>query len=109
MLKQGAKRRDFLKIGAIGAGLSAMGLSDFSLAQEEGLRDSSVVWVWLGGGPTQFETFHAPKEDNVPDEYRSQGGALIDKDTGIAFGSHWENIINQAPKLNVVDSFNHGD
>jgi len=109
MFNSGAKRRDFLKIGAIGAGLSAMGLSDFSLAQEEGLRDSSVVWVWLGGGPTQFETFHAPKEDTVPDEYRSQGGALRDKDTGIAFGSHWENLIKQAPRLNVVDSFTHGD
>ena len=102
-------RRDFMKMGAIGAGLSTMGLSDFSLAQEEGLKDSSVVWVWLGGGPTQFETFHAPKEASVPDEYRPQGGALIDKDTGMAFGSHWENLIKQAPKLNVVDSFTHGD
>jgi hypothetical protein len=109
MPRKSPQRRDFLKIGAIGAGLSAMGLSDFSLAQEEGLRDSSVVWVWLGGGPTQFETFHAPKEDNVPDEYRSQGGALRDKDTGMSFGSHWENLIKQAPKLNVVDSFTHSD
>ena len=102
-------RRDFMKMGAIGAGLSTMGLSDFSLAQEEGLKDSSVVWVWLGGGPTQFETFHAPKEASVPDEYRPQGGALIDKDTGMAFGSNWENLIKQASKLNVVDSFTHGD
>lgn len=109
MLRPGTQRRDFLKIGAIGAGLSAMGLSDYSLAQEQGLKDSSVVWVWLGGGPTQFETFHAPKESSVPDEYRSQGGALRDKDTGMAFGSNWENLIKQAGRLNVVDSFTHGD
>ena len=109
MLRSGTQRRDFLKIGAIGTGLSAMGLSDYALAQEQGLKDSSVVWVWLGGGPTQFETFHAPKESSVPDEYRSQGGALRDKDTGMAFGSNWENLIKQAGRLNVVDSFTHGD
>jgi len=63
----------------------------------------------LGGGPTQFETFHAPKEDSVPSEYRSVGGALVDKPTGMAFGSNWEQLIKQAPRLNVVDSFTHGD
>ena len=105
-----SNRRDFLRIGAIGSGFSSIGLSDLALAQEEQtLKDSSVVWVWLGGGPTQFETFHAPKEDSVPDEYRSQGGALVDKKTGMAFGSNWTNLIKQAPKLNVVDSFTHGD
>ena len=105
-----SNRRDFLRIGGIGAGFSSIGLSDLALAEEEQpLKDSSVVWVWLGGGPTQFETFHAPKEDSVPDEYRSQGGALVDKKTGMAFGSNWTNLIKQAPKLNVVDSFTHGD
>jgi hypothetical protein len=104
-------RRDFLRVGSIGVGLSSLGLSDAALAEENQneLKDSSVVWVWLGGGPTQFETFHAPKEDSVPSEYRSVGGALVDKPTGMAFGSHWQNLIKQAPKLNVVDSFTHGD
>ena len=61
-------RRDFLRVGSIGAGLSAVGLSDKAMAaQEVSHDDKSVVWVWLGGGPTQFETFHAPK-DTVPTE-----------------------------------------
>ena len=104
-------RRDFLRVGSIGAGMSTIGLSDLALAEEDQveLKDSSVVWVWLGGGPTQFETFHAPKEDSVPSEYRSVGGALVDKPTGMAFGSNWKDLIKQAPKLNVVDSFTHGD
>ncbi|MAH44480.1 hypothetical protein CMI37_01545 [Candidatus Pacearchaeota archaeon] len=110
MLDFGSNRRDFLRIGGIGAGMSAMGLSDAALAEEEPeLKDSSVVWVWLGGGPTQFETFHAPKEDSVPAEYRSVGGSLVDKASGMAFGSHWQDLIKQAPKLNVIDSFTHGD
>ena len=111
MLDFYSNRRDFLRIGSIGAGMSSLGLSDIAMGQEEAqeLKDSSVVWVWLGGGPTQFETFHAPKEDSVPSEYRSVGGALVDKPTGMAFGSHWKDLIKQAPKLNVVDSFTHGD
>jgi len=110
MLDFYANRRDFLRIGSIGAGMSSLGLSDIAMGEEtQELKDSSVVWVWLGGGPTQFETFHAPKEDSVPDEYRPVGGALVDKPTGMAFGSHWQNLIKQAPHLNIVDSFTHGD
>jgi len=100
MLDFYANRRDFLRIGSIGAGMSSLGLSDVAMGEEtQELKDSSVVWVWLGGGPTQFETFHAPKEDSVPDEYRSVGGALVDKPTGMAFGSHWQNLIKQASML----------
>ena len=111
MLDLNFSRRDFLRVGSIGAGMSSIGLSDLAMAEEnqQQLKDSSVVWVWLGGGPTQFDTFHAPKEDSVPDEYRSVGGALVDKPTGMAFGSNWEQLIKQAPRLNVVDSFTHGD
>ena len=111
MLDLNFSRRDFLRVGSIGAGMSSIGLSDLAMAEEnqQQLKDSSVVWVWLGGGPTQFETFHAPKEDSVPDEYRSVGGALVAKPTGMAFGSNWEQLIKQAPRLNVVDSFTHGD
>ena len=103
------KRRDFLKAGSVVAGLNYLGMGSLQASQESKVSEKSVVWVWLGGGPTQFETFHAPKESSVPDEYRSQGGALRDKDTGMAFGSNWENLIKQAGRLNVVDSFTHGD
>ncbi len=110
MIDLNFSRRDFVRIGSIGAGMSCMGLSDASFAEENQseLKDSAVVWVWLGGGPTQFETFHAPKE-SVPDEYSPVGGSLVDKASGMAFGSHWTNLIKQAPKLNAIDSFTHGD
>ena len=35
MLDFGFNRRDFLRIGGIGAGMSAIGLSDAALAEEE--------------------------------------------------------------------------
>ena len=53
-------RRDFLRVGGIGAGMSAVGLSDNAFSQDGAVayKDKTVVWLWLGGGPTQFETFH---------------------------------------------------
>ena len=42
-----SNRRDFLRIGSIGAGMSSLGLSDIAIGQEESpqLKDSAVVWV----------------------------------------------------------------
>ena len=61
-------RRDFMRVGGISAGLSAIGLSDIK-AEDAPLclspNDKSVIWVWLGGGATQVETFD-PKPD-APD------------------------------------------
>ena len=45
-------RRDFLRIGSIGAGMTALGFSDEAFAAQEpsSLHDKAVVWIWLGGG-----------------------------------------------------------
>lgn len=85
MLNVNFNRRDFIKVGAIGGGLSYIPFSDAAFAQEEMVSsDKSVVWVWLGGGPTQFETFHAPTE-TVPDPYRPVTG-MVRHSNGLAFG-----------------------
>ena len=62
-------RRDLLRVGSIGAGMTTLGLSDYSFSQDgaAAYKDKTVVWLWLAGGPAQFETFHAPL-DNVPSE-----------------------------------------
>ena len=103
------KRRDFLKAGSVSAGLSYLGYTKQVSAEADSKpTEQSVVWVWLGGGPTQFETFHAPT-DSVPDEYRPVTGLLHDTKTGIALGGLWENLFSNADKLNVVNSFTHKD
>ena len=102
-------RRNFLRIGSIGAGLSAVGLSDYALAQETlSYEDKAVVWVWLGGGPTQFETFHAPN-DTVPTEWQPINGAIHDPKTNITLGADWTGLAKHTSKLNVVNSFSHKD
>lgn len=107
MLDINLNRRDFMRIGSIGAGMSAVGLSDYALSQEA-YEDKTVVWLWLGGGPTQFETFHAPK-DTVPTEWKPANGAIYDSKTNIALGSDWKELAKHTSKLNVVNSFSHKD
>ena len=103
-------RRDFLRVGSIGAGMTAVGLSDLSMATQESqsLEDKTVVWVWLGGGPTQFETFHAPN-DTVPTEWQPVNGAIHDSKTNITLGADWTELAKHTSKLNVVNSFSHKD
>ena len=111
MLDIYSNRRNFLRIGSIGAGMTAIGLSDLAFAEGDvkpSYSDCSVVWVWLGGGPTQFETFHAPK-DNVPSEWRPVNGANHDPKTSIILGSDWTELSKNTSKLNVVNSFSHKD
>ena len=102
-------RREFLRVGGIGASLSAVGLSDAAMASQDlSIQDKSVIWVWLGGGPTQFETFHAPN-DTVPTEWQPINGAIHDPKTNITLGSDWQELSKHTSKLNVVNSFSHKD
>ena len=49
-------RRNFLRVGGISASLSSIGLSDYAFSQDGAVayKDKTVVWLWLGGGPSQF-------------------------------------------------------
>src|SRR5687768_4868637 len=45
--------------------------------------DTAVIQIWLGGGPSQFETFD-PKPD-APVEFRGPYGAIQTKFSGVLF------------------------
>jgi hypothetical protein len=107
----GATRRDFLKVGALGAG--ALTLPDLlrSRAQAaragQATRNTSVVWLWLGGGPTHVETFD-PKM-TAPVEFRSAIGAVQTNVPGIELGSVFPRMAKNMDKLAVVRSFAHNN
>ena len=109
MLDVNYTRRDFLRVGGLGAGLSVLPFSDGAFAQESFVspNNKSVVWVWLGGGPTQFETFHAPTEV-VPDPHKPVAGTVTHKN-GLAFGGLFQELIKQGDNLTAINSFSHGD
>lgn len=105
----GSSRRDFLKVGALGAsGLTLPGLLAAraqAAAAGNTVRDTSVVWLWLGGGPTHIETFD-PKM-SAPAEYRSITGEIATKLPGVTFGGTFPKLAKMADKLAVVRSFAH--
>ena len=85
---EGNTRRDFLKVGTLGA--STLTLGNLLRARSEAaginapLADTSVIWVWLGGGPTHVETFD-PKM-TAPKEYRSVTGEVATNLPGVTLG-----------------------
>jgi uncharacterized protein (DUF1501 family) len=105
----GTSRRDFLKVGALGLG--GLLLPDLlraraaAAADGKPTRKTSVVWLWLGGGPTHIETFD-PKMD-APVEFRSTIGAVKTNLPGIEFGGVFPEMAKCADKMAVVRSFAH--
>jgi hypothetical protein len=108
---EGTSRRDFLKIGTLGlTGLSLSGLLRLrraSAAQGTPVKDTSVVWLWLGGGPTHIETFD-PKM-TAPAEYRSVVGAVQTSVPGVQIGGQFPHMARRAHRMAFVRSFMHGN
>jgi len=107
----GTTRRDFLKVGALGA--TGLLLPDLlrarALASANGTptRNTSVVWLWLGGGPTHVETFD-PKM-TAPAEFRSTVGAVQTNVEGIELGGVFPKMATVADKMAFVRSFAHSN
>ncbi len=106
---EGTTRREFLKIGALGAGSLALPglLAARARAAAAGhpVKNTSVVWVWLGGGPSHIETFD-PKL-SAPVEYRSVTGAVATRIPGVSIGGTFPQIAAHADKIALVRSFAH--
>jgi hypothetical protein len=107
----GSTRRDFLQVGILGLG--GLLLPDLLRARAaraaagRPTRNTSVVWLWLGGGPTHIETFD-PKM-SAPAEYRSVVGAMKTNLPGVEFGGVFPQLAKRADQLAVIRSFAHGN
>ena len=100
-------RRSFLQIG--GLALGGVSLPQFLKAEEAakaagGLtKDKAVIFLFMHGGPSQFETFD-PKMD-APDGIRSATGEIKTKIPGITFGPTFEKLAKLNDKFSIVRSF----
>jgi len=105
----GLNRRDFLQVGALGLG--ALALPQLLQARAEAksigkpTKNTSVVWLWLGGGPTHVETFD-PKM-SAPAEFRSTVGAVKTNVPGIEIGGVFPKIAEHADQMAFMRSFAH--
>jgi hypothetical protein len=107
-------RRSFLRIGGAAAlGAGGLNIADLSAlqARAEGipgvLTGKSVIFLFLHGGPSQFETFD-PKMDQ-PEGIRSATGELATRIPGVTFGGSFPQLAVRADKFNIIRSFVPGD
>ena len=87
------KRRAFLKFGTSSiAGLGLAPLLGKVAASDESLTNGrSVIFLFLHGGPSQFETFD-PKMQ-APEGIRSATGEIATNIPGITFGSSFPSCV----------------
>ena len=106
----GSSRRNFLKVGALGT--TGLALPDLLRAQALGhsgtkTPDKTVIWLFLSGGPTHYETFD-PKPDN-PLPFRSTVGTLQTNVPGTQIGGLFPRLAKLADKYSIIRSLNHHD
>lgn len=106
-------RREFMRIGSLGLG--GFSLGGFSLPQllqarekrPSFVRDKTIVFLFMQGGPSQLETFD-PKPD-APVEIRTATDIIPTNVPGLMFGSTFENLAQRANRMTVVRSYVPGD
>ena len=105
----GLARRDFLRVGALGLGgltLPAL-LRSKATAESVGrhTKDTSVVLLWLPGGPTHMDTYDL--KPNAPSEYRGTFNPIKTHVSGIEICELMPKQAQVMDKMCIIRSFYH--
>ncbi len=105
----GVSRRSFLQVGL--AGMGAMSLGSLmqaraaSAGQGGATKDTSLILIWLDGGPSQHDTYD-PKPD-APAEYRGLWRHIPTNVPGIDIGELFPLQAKVADKFSIIRSMHH--
>lgn len=102
----GHRRRSFLQVGM--AGMGSLGLPGLLRAREASpgtRKDTSVILLWLDGGPSHHDTYD-PKPD-APREYAGIWNPISTNVPGIDFCEMLPRHATIADKFSVVRSVHH--
>lgn len=102
-------RRRFLQstVGAGGLGLSLDGILQAQASDASVDKDTAVIQVWLGGGPSQFETFD-PKPE-APIEIRGPYGTIPTLHSGVKFCETMPLTSQVVDRAAIIRSISHGE
>ncbi|HTN77179.1 MAG TPA: DUF1501 domain-containing protein, partial [Pirellulaceae bacterium] len=103
----GVRRRDFLKAGAIGGGLSLAGYLRMAQAGEvaKDAKAKAGIMIYLGGGPTHMDTFDL--KPDAPSEYRGEFNPIETNVPGIRISEHLPNLAKCADKYAILRGVSH--
>jgi hypothetical protein len=105
----GVTRRGFLKVGFLG--LAGLTLADHlrlkARAAERGAstKDTAVIQIWLGGGPSHIDMYDLKPE--APVEFRGEFKEIASNVSGIRIGEHLPLEARHMDKMAVVRSVTH--
>lgn len=98
-------RREMLKVGALGAGLSLASYLRLNAAMSEPDSGRSAVLVFLGGGPAHQDTFDL--KPNAPAEYRGQFSPIRTSVPGVEICEHMPQLAERADRYAVIRGITH--
>lgn len=100
-------RRQFLKIGSLALGGLAGGITPWTLAAETRAKepDTSVILVWLPGGPPHMETWDM--KPDAPAEYRGEFRPIKTNVPGIEICEHLPMQAKVADRFTLIRSISH--
>lgn len=105
----GIARREFLKVGALGVGSLTLPTLLQARAAHAAIapQAKSVILLWMGGGPSHFETFD-PKPE-APEAYRGPSTAIPTNVPGIRIHQWWPQMAKIADRYAILRSIHHGE
>jgi Protein of unknown function (DUF1501) len=107
----GVSRRGFLRAGVLG--LTGLTLADAlrlrAARADEGrpARDTSVILIWKGGGPSHLDMWDL--KPDAPVEYRGEFKPISTNVEGIRVGEHLPLSARQMDKFAILRSVTHPD
>ena len=103
----GVRRRDFLKVGAVGGGLSLAGLLRMAEAGQIDPRAkaTSAIFINLNGGPSHMDTFDM--KPDAPAEYRGLFNPIKTNVPGVEFSEHLPKLATCADKFAILRGVSH--
>jgi len=108
--REGIRRRDFLKVGALGA--MGLTLADWLRMKAQGAvqegKARSVIQLWMGGGPTHLDTFD-PKPKAGEDYCGPYKNPVQTNVPGIQLCETLPMLAKQADKFSIIRSMTHGN
>lgn len=106
----GLNRRSFLQLGVAGmasVGLAQLGRAKAASAASTGVKkDTSVILIWLDGGPGHMDMYDMKPE--APAEYRGLWKPIQTKVPGLDITELYPKQAQVADKFSIVRSLHHG-
>ncbi|MGV3721112.1 MAG: DUF1501 domain-containing protein [Actinomycetota bacterium] len=104
----GLTRRDFVRVGSLGlGGVSLAGMLAGRASAGPAAQAKAVILLWMGGGPSHFETFD-PKPD-APEPYRGPSKAIATNVPGMRVHEWLPQMARVADRYAIIRSLHHGE